>query len=75
MIVSRVHTDRLLKHLGVVGDRLLGPLARGHEVDKLGNDAVGVVLVIHAADDRAVPAVEHVSEHVLAPGHTDSLTG
>jgi hypothetical protein len=43
-----------VEHLGVACDGGLVPLACGDEVDELGDDAVGVVFVVDAADDDAV---------------------
>lgn len=70
-----VDGDGLLEEACVGRDGLGGPLAGGDELAELGDDAVGVVGGVDAADDGAVSAVEHVAEKVLAPEDQEPLAG
>ena len=63
--------DRLPEHPRVARGAGERPLAGRDELEELAEDASLVVLVVDAADDRAIPTVDEILQQVLPPLDAD----
>ena len=70
-VATAVQGGRLLEDTCVRSCRLDSPLAGCDHFQQSADDAVRVVLIVDSADDRAVPAGQHIPQQALSPLDAD----